>query len=116
MNKLSAVQSSQIVSKSRSPRRSAPHTLQRFLLSLDDPEDIVRPRTKVSSVLLRPLESSVSLPSTPSASAAVCATLSASRAASSASGESGMVSRLDMLGLRDRTEVGVDGIDDKLPP
>jgi hypothetical protein len=53
-----------------------------------------------------------SIPSAASASAFNCAILSASRAASSASGESGMVSKLDMLGLRDRAEVGVEGTED----
>jgi len=38
--------------------------------------------------------------------------VSASRAASSASGVSGIVSRLEMLGLRERVEVGVEGIED----
>jgi len=37
---------------------------------------------------------------------------SASRAASSASGESGIVSRLEMLGLLDRMDVGVDGTEE----
>jgi hypothetical protein len=51
-------------------------------------------------------------PSAASAAAFSCAILSASRAAISASGESGMVSRLDMLGLRDRAEVGVEGTEE----
>ncbi len=38
---------------------------------------------------------------------------SASSAASSASGESGIVSREDMLGERERREVGVDGIEEE---
>ena len=37
----------------------------------------------------------------------------ASSAASSAYGESGMVSSDDMLGERDRKDVGVEGIDDE---
>lgn len=45
-----------------------------------------------------------------------CAIRSASRAASSSSGESGIVSRLEMLGLRDRVDVGVDGTDDDESP
>lgn len=98
-----------------SPLRSAPQTLQRLRLSLD-PKVIVRPREGTSTLLLRdlPSESSASA----SASALSCAIRSASRARSSASGESGMVSRLEMLGLRERADVGVEGIDDRLllPP
>ncbi len=37
----------------------------------------------------------------------------AAAAASSASGESGMVSREDMLGLRERVDVGVDGTEEE---
>lgn len=51
-------------------------------------------------------------PSSASAAAFRRAILSASRAASSASGESGIVSRLEMLGLLDRAEVGVEDSDD----
>jgi hypothetical protein len=47
-----------------------------------------------------------------SAAALSAAIRSASMAAASASGISGMVSREDMLGLRDRRLVGVDGTDD----
>jgi hypothetical protein len=36
-------------------------------------------------------------------------------AASSASGVSGIVSRLEMLGLRDRVEVGVEGTEERVP-
>jgi hypothetical protein len=54
----------------------------------------------------------VSPPSAASAAALSWAILSASKAASSASGESGIVSRLEILGLLDRVEVGVDGTDD----
>lgn len=104
-------QSSQIVSKSRSPRRSAPHTLQRFRLSRD-PKPMVRPRVGTSR-LLRPLMSPPSAAS--SAAAFSCAIRSASSAASSASGESGIVSKLEMLGLRDLAEVGVEGIDERPP-
>jgi len=52
-------------------------------------------------------------PSAASAAALSCAILSASNAASSASGESGIVSRLEILGLRDLAEVGVDGTDEE---
>jgi hypothetical protein len=95
-----------------SPRRSAPQTLHLLRLSLD-PNPSVRPRG--TSRLLRLLESDeseLSEFSAASASACSCASLSASSAASSASGESGIVSRLEMLGLRDRVDVGVDGIDE----
>lgn len=47
-----------------------------------------------------------------SAAAFKAAIRSASIAASSASGMSGMVSKDEMLGLRDRILVGVEGIDD----
>lgn len=84
---------------------------------------MVRPRTGTSELLLppplRPLdedESDESLPSAASAAAFNCAILSASNAASSASGESGMVSRLDILGLLDRADVGVEGTDENPPP
>jgi hypothetical protein len=103
-------QSSQIVSRSRSPRRSAPHTLHLLRLSLE-PKARVRPRVGTSR-LGRPFPSP---PSAASAAALSWAILSASRAASSASGVSGIVSRLEMLGLRDLAEVGVEGTEDKLP-
>lgn len=66
-------------------------------------------------MLLRDLESESepsSAPSAASASAFRRAILSASSAASSASGVSGIVSRLEMLGLLDRAEVGVDDTDE----
>lgn len=47
-----------------------------------------------------------------SAAAFNCAMFSASNAAASASGESGIVSKLEILGLRDRAEVGVDGTEE----
>src|SRR3954462_11740841 len=96
-----------MVSRSRSPLRSAPHTLHRFRLSRD-PKPNVRPRMGTSRLLL-PFGSP---PSAASAAAFSCAILSASKAASSASGESGIVSRLDMLGLRDLVDVGVEGMDE----
>lgn len=105
-------QSSQIVSKSRSWRLSAPQTLHRFRLSLE-PKPSVRPRVGTSKLPF-PLASP---PSAASAAALSCEILSSSRAASSASGESGIVSRLEMLGLRDRAEVGVEGTEeDGYPP
>lgn len=118
----SLLQSSQMVSKSRSLRRSAPQTLQRFRFMSLDPYPSVRPRGG-ASIAARPFPSACS-PSPASAASAASATatalswasLSASRAASSASGVSGIVSKLEMLGLRDRADVGVDGTEDKLPP
>lgn len=68
------------------------------------------------SKLLRPFGSDASPPSTASAAALSLAIRSASRAASSASGVSGIVSKLEMLGLRDLVEVGVDGTDEKAVP
>jgi hypothetical protein len=103
------LQSSHIVSKLRSPLRSAPHTLHRLRLSRE-PNPNVLPRGPEGSKLDFTFESSA--PSAASAAAFSCAILSASRAASSASGESGIVSKLDMLGLRDRVEVGVEGTED----
>ncbi|KAH6606419.1 hypothetical protein Trco_005572 [Trichoderma cornu-damae] len=102
-----------IVSKSISPRRSAPQTLHRFRLSLE-PKAIVRPRAGRSR-LPRPFASDASPASDASAAAFSCACLSASSAASSASGESGMVSKLEMLGLRDLNDVGVEGTDESAP-
>ena len=100
-------QSSHIVSRSKSPRLSAPHTLHLFRLSLA-PRFRVRPRMGPSKLLL-PFDSPLSAAS---AAALSCAILSASRAASSASGESGIVSKLEMLGLLDLVDVGVEGTDD----
>jgi len=65
-------------------------------------------------MLLRPLSDELPL-SSASAAALSWAIRSDSRAASSASGESGIVSRLEILGLRDRVEVGVDGIEERPP-
>lgn len=97
-----------MVSRSRSCLLSAPHTLHRFRLSRALKPLSVLPRAGASKLLL-PLPSS---PSTASAAALSWAILSASKAASSASGESGIVSRLEILGLRDLTDVGVEGIDE----
>ena len=97
-----------MVSKFRSPRLSAPHTLQRFRLSRPNVETNDLPREPGVSLFV--FESS---PSAASAAAFNCAIRSASRAASSASGESGMVSKLEILGLRERAEVGVDGTEDE---
>ena len=108
------IQSSQMVSRSISPRRSAPQTLHLLRLSRD-PKLRVRPRGGTSP-LVRDFASAESEQSTAfsaaSASALRRAILSASRAASSASGESGIVSKLEILGLLDRAEDGVDDIDD----
>ena len=93
-------QSSQIVSKSRSPLRSAPQTLHLFRLSFITPPKL--------DLRLTPSSASAS----PSLSAAAF-NLARFSASSSASGESGMVSRDEMLGERDRKEVGVDGMDDE---
>ena len=54
-----------------------------------------------------------SSPSEPSLPDLILEFFSSSRAASSASGESGIVSKLEMLGLRDLNEVGVDGTEDE---
>ena len=75
---------------------------------------MVRPLTGTSRLDLR--ASGDSPFSAASAAALSCAILSASSAASSASGESGIVSKLEILGLLDRVDVGVDGTDDRLPP
>ena len=98
-----------MVSRFRSPRRSAPQTLHRFRLSRElKPND--RPR------IPKPSGAGLGFPSSPSSTASAAifnwAIRSASRAASSASGESGMVSKLDMLGLRDRADVGVEGTEE----
>lgn len=110
LRRISQFPSSQMVSRLRSPRRSAPQTDHRFLLSRPNAAPSVLPReldkSRVPFVLLS------SPPSAASAAAFNCAILSASKAASSASGESGMVSKLEMLGLRDRAEVGVDGTEE----
>lgn len=98
------------MSKFKSPLLSAPQTLQRFRLSRL-PKPRVLPLWPVVSSNSFDLESSP--PSAASAAAFNCAILSASTAAASASGESGMVSKLEMLGLRDRAEVGVDGTDEE---
>ena len=97
-------QSSQIVSRSRSPRLSAPQTLHLFLLSR-----IVPPLANASEVAL------LRTPSSPSESISLSAaafSLAIFSASSSASGESGIVSSEDMLGERERKDVGVDGMDD----
>ncbi len=115
------LQSSQIVSKSRSPRLSAPQTLHLFRLSRapkTTPKPLV-PRTMLlgvgdSTLLLRCCASPLLVPSASSSAAALSrASFSISRAASSASGESGIVSREEMLGERDRNEVGVEGIEEE---
>lgn len=96
-----------------SPLLSAPQTLQRFLLSRDPkPKPNVRPRVPdISNPFVFASKALLTL-SAASAAAFSWAILSASRAASSASGESGMVSKLEILGLRDRVDVGVEGTED----
>lgn len=103
------LQSSQIVSKSRSPLLSAPQTLHLFRLSLPPNPKPGRRSPGTSRLLLRTSPP----PSAALAAASSFASLSASSAASSASGESGIVSSDDMEGLRERADVGVDGMDDE---
>jgi len=67
-------------------------------MSSDDPELLLADSTSAAS-----------------AAALSLAMLSASTAASSASGESGMVSSDETLGLRERKEVGVEGMEDEYP-
>jgi hypothetical protein len=98
-----AIQSSQIVSRFKSDLFSAPHTLQRFLLSLVPKPKAPRPPSR----LLRLKESLLF-----SAARLRRSNFSTSIASASASGVSGIVSKLEMLGLRERAEVGVEGIDD----
>lgn len=115
------VQSSQIVSRSRSCRRSAPQTLQRFLLSPLPPPYVEKLDFEVpsefeelgTSSVPRLLDTSLlAVASAFSAAAFSFAILSSSISSASASGISGMVSREDMLGLRERKLVGVDGIEE----
>jgi hypothetical protein len=94
-------QSSQIVSKFKSDRFSAPQTLHLFLLSLDPIAP--RPPSRLLRRKLSPLFSEARLSRS---------IFSASVASASSSGVSGIVSKLEILGLRERAEVGVDGIED----
>ena len=91
------LQSSQMVSRFRSLLFSAPQTLHLFLLSLLPKP----PKSRRLTGSVPPSDALLSLSS-----------FSASIASASASGVSGIVSRLEMLGLRDRIEVGVEGIDE----
>ena len=93
--------SSQIVSKSKSPLRSAPQTLHLFLLSLP-----ILP--VLSELKLNLLPAPSSFCSSLSAAAFNIAIFSAS---SSASGESGIVSSEEILGDLERIDVGVEGIE-----
>jgi len=102
-------QSSQIVSKSRSCRLSAPHTLHLFLESRR-PKPKLRRSLGTSKLDLLPVSSP---PFSRSAAAFSRAIRSASSASASASGVSGIVSREEMDGLRERIDVGVDGIEDE---
>lgn len=94
-----------------SPLRSAPETLQRFLLShVPRPNVLPRMGTSKAPRQLEPSDCpplSIS-PATPFSRPI----LSASMASSSASGESGIVSRLEMLGLLDLAVVGVEDTGD----
>lgn len=74
----------------------------------------MRPRAGRSR-LPRPFASDESPASVISAAAFSWACFSASSAASSASGESGMVSKLEILGLRDLSDVGVEGTEESAP-
>ena len=108
-----------MVSRLRSPRRSAPHTLHRFRLSRRDAPKLprTRPRHGTSRLFRADLGSVGSLlRSAASAAALSWAMRSASSASASASGESGIVSREEMLGLRERADVGVLGIDERYKP
>lgn len=107
---LETCQSSQIVSKFKSPRLSAPHTLHRFRLSREPNPSVLPLGPETSSVVFN---FNSSPPSAASAAALSCAIRSASSASASASGESSMVSKLEILGLRDRADVGVEGTDDE---
>ena len=100
-----------MVSRFKSPRLSAPQTLHLLRLSRV-PKPSVLPRPPVPSKVVFSFGSSPE--SAASAAALSCAILSASNAAASASGESGIVSRLDILGLRDRADVGVEGTEDEV--
>lgn len=97
--------SSQIVSSSRSPRFSAPHTDHLFRLSVGLDELLLREAVVESS------SSSISCKGSGDFRDSAAWT-SASRASSSASGESGIVSSEDIDGDRERIEVGVDGEED----
>lgn len=100
------------MSRFKSPRRSAPHTLHRLRLSREpNPAASVLPRPPALSSWPSVLVSSPE--SAASAAALSCAIRSASKAASSASGESGIVSKLEILGLRDLRDVGVEGIEEE---
>ena len=99
--RISETQSSQMVSRSKSPLLSAPQTLHLFLLSLL-PIPIPRRLPPTSSISGDSLSAS-----SWSAAAFKRAIFSAS---SSASGLSSMVSRDEILGERERKEVGVEGM------
>lgn len=102
-------QSSQIVSKSRSWRRSAPQTLHRLRPPRMLPNEL--DGVDVSEVPRRRL---LLLAASAASAAAFSSAMrsSSSTASASASGMSGIVSRDEMLGLRDRRLVGVEGTDE----
>jgi hypothetical protein len=91
-----------MVSKFKSLLFSAPQTLHLFLLSLEPNPPVLRPLSRLVRLKL----------SLASAARLNLSSFSFSMASSSASGVSGIVSKLEMLGLRERADVGVDGIDD----
>lgn len=111
-------QSSQMVSRSRSWRRSAPQTLHRLRLSLRGAYALAPPRTvpkelegvEMSDAPRRRL--AVLAASAASAAALSSAIRSSSSASASASGMSGIVSKDEILGLRERRLVGVEGTED----
>jgi hypothetical protein len=121
------VQSSQIVSKSRSCLLSAPQTLHLFLfsLALPKPNPWPFPLPGTSRLPLRNPRPRVGSPSLFSSSDPDLARsseptrrsssrrFSSSRAAASASGVSGIVSREEIEGERERAEVGVLGMEDE---
>jgi len=77
---------------------------------------LFHPLRGISSEEPEPLRAvSTSTASAASAAALRLAMWYASAAASSASGESGIVSRDETLGLRERNEVGVDGMEEEYP-
>ena len=96
-----------MVSRSRSPRLSAPQTLHLFRESRLPNKGRAVPGT--SRLDLR-------VPSSPSFSRSAAAfsraIRSSSMASSSASGMSSIVSRDEMEGLRERIEVGVEGTEE----
>ena len=111
------LQSSQIVSKSKSALLSPPQILHRFLsLPRPTPRNRGISRLPFLRLLRPPSPSSLSSPSPASARSAasfsrsIRSSSSWASDSSSSSGASSMVSREEMDGLRDRAEVGVLGM------